>query len=260
MTRPTCSTRAWRLQTRSAAVSISIHILLLGWIAGVPVANKLDSMVDILKVSLIEPPTPLPIGELAGPESPEPGPAPPPAEVATPEPIPPPPVAEPEPVPEPARPVEAVEEPPAPVAPLVERPSITAPSAGGAKHGGGDGAAAPSSVAGAGGVPGGTQASGSGVGGGGSGARPDYHVNPKPPYPRMARRLGIQGVVVLRIYVLKDGSVGRVKVQRSSGFGSLDKSALRTVRSSWRFLPARHDGVTVDSWVEVPIKFTLDAS
>ncbi len=90
-------------------------------------------------------------------------------------------------------------------------------------------------------------------------ARPHYHVNPKPPYPRIARRLGAEGVVTLRVFVQKDGSVGKVFVAESSGFGMLDDAATRTVSSMWKFVPAELDGDPVDSWVEVPIKFVLES-
>ncbi|HKA56870.1 MAG TPA: energy transducer TonB [Candidatus Binatia bacterium] len=108
---------------------------------------------------------------------------------------------------------------------------------------------------------------GAGTGGGagegkgsGSSARPDYNVNPKPPYPMIARRLGAQGVVILRVQVREDGSVAAVELAHSSGFTVLDNSAVRTVRESWRFLPARIDGSPVTSWVEVPIRFVLEDS
>ena len=104
-------------------------------------------------------------------------------------------------------------------------------------------------------------ANGAGRGGdGGSSARPEYGVNPKPYYPLIARRLGAQGVVLLRVQVREDGSVANVELARSSGFAMLDESASRTIRESWRFIPARIDGIPVESWVEVPIKFVLEDS
>ena len=33
--------------------------------------------------------------------------------------------------------------------------------------------------------------------------------------------------------------------------------ALDTVRARWRFVPAQRDGVGVESWCEVPIRFAL---
>jgi TonB family protein len=91
-------------------------------------------------------------------------------------------------------------------------------------------------------------------------AQPDYGVNPKPPYPMLARRLGAQGVVLLRVQVREDGAVVTVELARSSGFSMLDDSATRTVRESWRFVPARIDGAPIASWVEVPIRFVLEDS
>jgi len=76
----------------------------------------------------------------------------------------------------------------------------------------------------------------------------------------IARRLGAQGIVILRVQVRGDGSVAAVELARSSGFAVLDDSAARTVRESWRFLPARIDGSPVTSWVEVPIRFVLEDS
>jgi protein TonB len=73
----------------------------------------------------------------------------------------------------------------------------------------------------------------------------------------IARRIGAQGEVLLRVLVRHDGSVASVELAQSSGFSLLDESATRTVRDSWRFIPAQHDGTPVDSWVEVPIKFVL---
>src|SRR5258708_5593929 len=52
-------------------------------------------------------------------------------------------------------------------------------------------------------------------------------------------------------------SVERAEIADSSGFDSLDDAALDTVRSRWRFVPARHAGLAVESWVLVPIRFAL---
>jgi len=103
----------------------------------------------------------------------------------------------------------------------------------------------------------GSRNEGGAEGAGGLSATPDYNVNPKPPYPLIARRIGAQGEVLLRVLVRPDGSVATVELARSSGFPLLDESATRTVRDNWRFIPAQLDGTPVESWVEVPIKFVL---
>ncbi len=63
--------------------------------------------------------------------------------------------------------------------------------------------------------------------------------------------------MTLHVLVAADGTVERVELAQSSGFDSLDRSAFETVRTRWRFVPARRDGAAVESWVLVPIRFTL---
>jgi protein TonB len=99
---------------------------------------------------------------------------------------------------------------------------------------------------------------GDGTGGDGSGgARPAYGTNPRPPYPLAARRLGIEGRVLLEVVVRPDGSPATVSVRESSGYKLLDDSAADTVRTRWRFIPARRGGVPVESSVTVPIRFRI---
>lgn len=88
-------------------------------------------------------------------------------------------------------------------------------------------------------------------------ALPRYDTNPKPPYPDAARRRGQEGLVVLSVLVLKDGSVGRVKVLKSSGYDLLDSSALETV-AKWRFIPAKVGDEPIEMEVQVPIRFKLE--
>ena len=85
----------------------------------------------------------------------------------------------------------------------------------------------------------------------------DYLANPKPSYPSLSRRLGEEGTVRLNILVNPDGSVARLELARSSGYPRLDRSAMETVQSSWKFEPARQGGKPVAAWVIVPIQFTL---
>jgi protein TonB len=96
-----------------------------------------------------------------------------------------------------------------------------------------------------------------GDGSGASFAHVEYSQNPVPVYPIGARLRAQQGTVILRVEVGADGSVERAEVAKSSGFDSLDQSAMETVRTRWRFVPARRDGVPVESWCEIPIRFAL---
>ena len=268
------STTIW-----AALLSVTLHMLILGWIANLPVGHAAVVQKKILKVALIQKAVPLPIGEGHGPgatASPSPKtrdvPAAPAPKPKRDKPKPPPKVKK---TTKPQRKLS----PPPPPRPVVQKPQpkITVPlvesvvsqleqngvRAGETIEAEGDANGMASSGEGEHSSP---SAWGTGIrqgrggGRGGNAAQPNYNVNPKPPYPRIARRLGAQGVVTLRVFVRKDGSVGQAEVLRSSGFRMLDNSALKTVRSAWRFIPAQMDGLAIDSWVEVPIKFVLEAS
>lgn len=88
-------------------------------------------------------------------------------------------------------------------------------------------------------------------------ARPDYAYNPPPDYPMLLREQGIGGTVWLRVWVDSDGHPGEIKVAKGSGFRLLDEAASRAVRS-WRFFPARRGDLQLASWVEFPVRFTLN--
>ena len=180
-------------------------------------------------------------GDGPGPEAP-PVPAPP-AEVAPPPvaPAPKPRVAK---APRPSRPKPTP--PPESVASIAPQGSGTDTSAATAPGGG----TGPAGEAGGGGH-------GGGGGDGSGGAQAAYGTNPLPPYPLAARRLGMEGVTLLDVLVAPDGKPVDVRVQKSSGFASLDDSALKTVRERWRFVPAREGGTPVESRVTVPIRFRL---
>jgi protein TonB len=85
----------------------------------------------------------------------------------------------------------------------------------------------------------------------------DYLHNPKPEYPVIARRLGNEGKVLLRVRVSAEGNPLVVEVGQSSGFVSLDEAARDAVQR-WRFVPARRGSEAIESWVGVPIVFRLD--
>jgi periplasmic protein TonB len=103
---------------------------------------------------------------------------------------------------------------------------------------------------------------GSGGGTGGGPYRPGSGVEPptilrevKPTYTELARSKGITGEVVLEVVVLRDGSVGLVRVLQGLGSG-LNERAIEAVRQ-WRFAPARRMGHPVDVQVEIAVEFRL---
>ena len=82
-------------------------------------------------------------------------------------------------------------------------------------------------------------------------------VDMRPPvYPPRCLRMGIEGRVRVRVLVGENGKVQEVTLDRSSGESALDESALEAVRT-WRFEPARRNGVPVRAWAIVPVEFKL---
>jgi protein TonB len=84
--------------------------------------------------------------------------------------------------------------------------------------------------------------------------RGGYQVRPS--YPSTARRLGIQGMATLRVYVAADGRVGEVLIHESAGHPDLDSAAAEAVKQ-WRFEPARRGAEPVGVWVLLPVEFRL---
>jgi len=97
---------------------------------------------------------------------------------------------------------------------------------------------------------------GAGDSGGGS-TRQAIH-SPKPHYPLASRRLREQGLVIARLCVSERGLVQEVGITQSSGYASLDRSALTTL-SQWRFTPIAVNLIGHSSQCfQTPIQFTLE--
>jgi protein TonB len=80
--------------------------------------------------------------------------------------------------------------------------------------------------------------------------------NPAPAYPSLSRRLREEGTVLLEILIKANGTVGEIKLKRTSGFKRLDDAAMKAV-AHWRFQPATQAGKAIDFWYEQPIEFDL---
>jgi periplasmic protein TonB len=83
-----------------------------------------------------------------------------------------------------------------------------------------------------------------------------YLKNPKPPYPSIARRMKLEGTVILQVLVSSDGKPEIVQLGKSSGSSVLDQTALTTVQG-WSFVPARQGNIPISAWVDVPLRFRL---
>ena len=86
---------------------------------------------------------------------------------------------------------------------------------------------------------------------------PSPLINPAPSYPRLARKLGHEGVVRLEITIGKNGLPHGVEVIESSGHRELDARAIETVLTKWRFLPALRGGKPQLTDYTVEIHFSL---
>jgi protein TonB len=74
-------------------------------------------------------------------------------------------------------------------------------------------------------------------------------------YPEMARKAGIEGQVIVRVLVGKDGKPKKSVVQYTDS-KMLDKAAKAAVMKQI-FTPAIQNGKAITCWVSIPIKFKL---
>ncbi len=87
------------------------------------------------------------------------------------------------------------------------------------------------------------------------GTQPQVVSRVNPSYPRAARDAGIEGVVVIRAIVRKDGRVDEAEIMRDLPWG-LGEAARAAVRQ-WRFLPATYQGDPIDVYYTVTVRFRL---
>jgi protein TonB len=85
----------------------------------------------------------------------------------------------------------------------------------------------------------------------------DYLKNPPPGYPRISRRNGEQGTVIVRVFISTQGAPDKAEVRTSSGFVRLDQAALEAVQR-WRFVPGRRNGTPEAMWFNIPVRFILE--
>lgn len=75
-------------------------------------------------------------------------------------------------------------------------------------------------------------------------------------YPAVAAENGIQGKVIVKFVVGKDGSVSQAQVVRGVD-PSLDKEAIRAVNSMPRWNPGMNNGQPASVWFTLPVTFKL---
>lgn len=79
---------------------------------------------------------------------------------------------------------------------------------------------------------------------------------PRPVYPADLQAAGVEGTVMLQAIILKDGTVGAVKVVKSAG-QELDQAAIAAVQQ-WQYQPTLLNGQPVETMTTIDIAFQLE--
>ncbi len=78
----------------------------------------------------------------------------------------------------------------------------------------------------------------------------------RPKYPEIAQEAGIEGTVVVQVFVDKKGRVKDTVILKGIPNTGLDESATQAIRSV-RFRPAKQRERAVGVWISIPVNFRL---
>lgn len=84
--------------------------------------------------------------------------------------------------------------------------------------------------------------------------RPRSAIRPK--YPQYAKEKGIEGTVIVQVFVNKKGRVTETTILNGFPNSGLDEAAIKAIRKT-RFRPAKQRGESVGVWISIPINFRL---
>ena len=76
-------------------------------------------------------------------------------------------------------------------------------------------------------------------------------------YPRLSRRNGEAGRVMVRVYIDTAGLPRNAQVSATSGHARLDDAAVAAVQKA-RFRPYTENGQPTAGWASIPINFELE--
>lgn len=85
---------------------------------------------------------------------------------------------------------------------------------------------------------------------------PECMYRPIPEYPDSARDYGIEGSVLVSLYLDSIGNIIEVEIYRSSGSDILDQAAKEAAWNS-RWTPAQRNGEGIAVWTSVSYEFEL---
>jgi len=77
-------------------------------------------------------------------------------------------------------------------------------------------------------------------------------------YPELAKKAGVEGMVVVKFIVGEDGAIRNAEAVKTIG-GGCDEEALRVVNAMPNWVPGVKDGKTVAAEMALPFKFALPA-
>ncbi|PSW21322.1 energy transducer TonB [Photobacterium sanctipauli] len=88
--------------------------------------------------------------------------------------------------------------------------------------------------------------------------KPTFATRPSPvKYPRIAKRRGLEGQVLVEVWIDEKGKQVKHNLVQSSGAIVLDEAALDAIKR-WRFSSHIVDGQAIAHRVQIPVRFKLD--
>lgn len=80
----------------------------------------------------------------------------------------------------------------------------------------------------------------------------------QPPYPPQLLRTGVEGKAVVRVLIGADGRVKQVAIISADDPLFADATERQALRR-WRFKPATRDGVAIETWKQMTVRFQITA-
>ena len=78
----------------------------------------------------------------------------------------------------------------------------------------------------------------------------------RPKYPKVAKEKGIEGTVVVQVYVNEKGRVTETVILKGIPDSGLDEAAIKAIEKV-KFRPAKAKGKKVGVWISIPVNFRL---
>lgn len=90
----------------------------------------------------------------------------------------------------------------------------------------------------------------------GASVDPRYADLLQPPYPPAEIRRGTEGLVTARVLIGADGRVKAIDIVKSPSDG-LSEATRKQALARWRFKPATRDGIAVEGWKTMTLRFQI---